>query len=209
MTQIDAENRLRERIEEGQTLLKLTIRDSTKLEEAKIEQKKWSDYNAELLRRMVDTDELVNAYYPIYAGFIGGRTPPLHAQVKEFYDDVSDKITRLESILGRLELIPEASHVTSTIHQAQSGMQGEFHTIYIHRTNLIQEVDNLYSLEELEDLCHGLGIDIDNLAGNTKKRKFIRLIQIFERRGELLRLIFKIHQERPNLSWERLTTRGF
>ena len=63
MPRPEAEARIRKQIEKGQELLELRIGNSAELEQARNEKRKWSDFNAELLRRIVDTDELVNDYY--------------------------------------------------------------------------------------------------------------------------------------------------
>ena len=104
----EAKARIREQIEKGRKLLELQIGSSAELERAQNEGEKWSDFNAELLRRIVDTDKLLNDYYQsAIGGWLGG---PLSfaAQVKEFYSDVKQCITCLESIYDRLELIPES-----------------------------------------------------------------------------------------------------
>lgn len=106
----EAEARIRERIEKGRRLLELPIRNEAELEQARNGRKKWSDFNAELLRRIVDTDQLVNDYYP--ASFSLGMPSSFSAQVADFYDNVKGYITRLESILERLPLIPETPTLT-------------------------------------------------------------------------------------------------
>lgn len=103
---VDAEDSVRTQIEKGKLLLELQIKNQEELDRARSEKKKWSDYNEELLRRMVDTEDLVEDYYP-GVGLIALRRVPFNAQVIGFRSDVRNLITRLESILGRLELIPE------------------------------------------------------------------------------------------------------
>jgi predicted nucleotide-binding protein len=107
MPRVEAENRIQTQIEKGKQLLQLPIGNEAELDKAQAEWKKWSDYNAELLKRVVDTDELVGAYYP-GGGVISLRPRSLGERVREFYSDVQDRVTRLESILDRLELIPES-----------------------------------------------------------------------------------------------------
>ena len=120
-----AEARIREQIEKGQKLLELRIGNSAELEQARNERRKWSDYNAELLKRIVDTDELVNDYYPSAAwAWVGGRVS-LSEKVKEFYSDVTKYITRLESILGRLELIPESPELVQPMETQPTGHHPE------------------------------------------------------------------------------------
>lgn len=109
----EAEARIRERIEEGKTLLILPISNNAELERARNEKKKWSDFNAELLKRIVDTDDLFHDYYPpVSHSSLSMRPVSLDIQVEEFHSHVRKYITRLESILGRLELIPELPAIT-------------------------------------------------------------------------------------------------
>lgn len=102
----EAEARIREQIEKGKRLLELQIRTEAELEQARREERKWSDYNAELLKRVVDTDELGDDYLPL--GFVSLGSRPFAARVEGFYSGVKGDISRLESIFGRLELIPES-----------------------------------------------------------------------------------------------------
>ena len=144
MSRSEAEARIREQIEKGQKLPELRIGNSAELEQARNEKRKWSDFNAELLRRIVDTDELVNDYYPpAYASvswgeptpfaakgdrataWLGGEPAPFAAKVEEFYSDVNGYITRLESILGRLELIPESPALARPMEVQPTGSHPE------------------------------------------------------------------------------------
>jgi predicted nucleotide-binding protein len=123
MSRSEAEARIREQIEKGQKLLELRIENSAELEQARHERKKWSDFNAELLKRIVDTNELVNDYYPS-AGAVS-YIAPFAEEVKKFYSDVRDYITRLESILGRLELIPESPALARPTEEQPIGSRPE------------------------------------------------------------------------------------
>lgn len=124
MPRPEAEARIRKQIEKGQELLELRIGNSAELEQARNEKRKWSDFNAELLRRIVDTDELVDDYYPI-GGFFSLGPVPFAAQVKELYSDVQDYVTRLESILGRLQLIPESPMLAQPVEVQPTGIHPE------------------------------------------------------------------------------------
>lgn len=104
----EARDRIRKQIEKGQKLLESPIRNEAELKQAQNERKKWSDYNAKLLRGIVDTDELINTYYPGY-GFIPTGRRSFLERVEDFYSDVRKYIVRLESIFEYLELIPELS----------------------------------------------------------------------------------------------------
>jgi len=114
MARGDAESRIRAQIDKGKALLGLQIGTEEDLRAAQAQKRKWSDYNAELLRRVVDTDDLVNDYYPrVSLGGWGIDSFP--GQVKAFYQEVERYIRRLESIVERLELIPESPGLVSPI----------------------------------------------------------------------------------------------
>ncbi len=115
----EAKNRIRDRIEEGRQLLQRQIGNEAALDDARVKRDQWSDYNADLLRRIVDTEDLVRDYYPI-GGCLSTQTPPFQGQVKEFFSDVQYYINSLESILGRLELIPEAPNLPQSVESQQT-----------------------------------------------------------------------------------------
>ena len=105
------EKLLKKQIQNGYNLLELSIYNFDQLENAKTVKKSWDQYNLELLKRIVDTDELVKIYSP-KAGSFFIRSSSLEGQNKEFYADVRDKINKLKSIRNRLKLIYELNHIT-------------------------------------------------------------------------------------------------
>jgi predicted nucleotide-binding protein len=119
MPRSEAESRIKARIEEGNQLLERQIRNEAELKVAQAEQKKWSDYNEELLRRIADTDDLVRDYVPS-VGVAGLGFASFVDEVEWFKGDLQFYITRLESILGRLELIPEPPELASSTSPKQS-----------------------------------------------------------------------------------------
>jgi predicted nucleotide-binding protein len=119
MPREEAKNRIRDRIEKGQQLLQRQIGNEAALDDARVERDKWSDYNVELLRRIVDTEDLAKDYYPM-VGFISFDTPPFQVEVRDFYSKVETYINYLESVLERLELIPEAPNLLQSVESQQS-----------------------------------------------------------------------------------------
>jgi len=106
----DARARLRERVEKAQLLLGLAIRSFEELDDAERAVSTWSAFNVELLRRLFTSPELAEEYsFCGVGGFVTGRD--LHREARSFIDGVKDKIHRIESIIERLELIPEAAGV--------------------------------------------------------------------------------------------------
>lgn len=58
-----------------------------------------------------------------------------------------------------------------------------------------------FSLYELQDLCFDLGIDFDNVYGETRNAKARELIQYMDRRGELSKLVMAVKSLRPQVAW--------
>lgn len=111
----EAAEKIEARIEKGHELLEREIRSSDELESAKRDFKRWDDFNAELLRQLFSTSEVADEYTFYGAGvFVLGREVYLAEEVEEFREDVQKKITRLQSIADRLEIIPLAEGVPET-----------------------------------------------------------------------------------------------
>jgi len=114
-TREDAKFRIQDRIEKGLALKKKSISSIAEYESVRNDYYKWDSYNAELLKQIFTSDEMSNEYSswgPI--AFIGGETS-LGEKIKEFHNDIDDKIHRLDSINERLEIIPlNAASQTAT-----------------------------------------------------------------------------------------------
>lgn len=111
MPRPEAEERIRGQIEKGRQFLARTIRNDAELKVARQEMRVWSDYNTELLKHVVSTNELADDYARSVGVFVGGRSP-FPAKLREFHSDVEYYVNRLDSILKRLELIPESPALT-------------------------------------------------------------------------------------------------
>lgn len=131
MSRAEAESRIQAQVERGKQLLELQIRSKEDLESARAEERKWSDFNAELLRRIVDTDELVGDYYPA-GGLLSTGPVSLPSEVRDFRSDIRGYITRLESILGRLELIPESAEIQATEPEQVEGPELSDRVFIVH-----------------------------------------------------------------------------
>ncbi|MBE2221374.1 MAG: serine/threonine protein kinase [Anaerolineae bacterium] len=56
-----------------------------------------------------------------------------------------------------------------------------------------------FNEEELKTLCYKFGIQYDNIAGNTKEIKIYELIDYVRRRGDLMKFVELVCEERPNI----------
>jgi hypothetical protein len=66
-------------------------------------------------------------------------------------------------------------------------------------SKLLQQLEEAYSDDELQELCFELDIDYENLPGETKRSKARQLIQYCKRRRQLNELAALHYRLRPHL----------
>lgn len=111
----EAQARIEDRINKGKEIKLIKINSEQGLESTRKEYYKWNDFNAELLKRLFTSEEISEEYTHYFGFAVGGMRPPsLGEKIQDFHEDVDDKIHRLESIEGRLELIPVSSSVNGS-----------------------------------------------------------------------------------------------
>jgi len=69
----------------------------------------------------------------------------------------------------------------------------------ISRVSLREILSNHFSLDELQVLCFDLGIDSENLRGETKQARAVEIVTYCERHGRTNDLIAAVRRLRPNL----------
>ncbi|CEG26350.1 TIR domain-containing protein [Bacillus sp. B-jedd] len=108
--------KLQDRIEKGKKLLRLNINNEQILEEAEREKRKWSEYNLELLNRLFDNSSIADEYSQAgsHIGFIYGDYS-FQDVVNDYREYVEVKLTKLESIFDRLDIIPEKNRIVRTV----------------------------------------------------------------------------------------------
>ena len=72
-------------------------------------------------------------------------------------------------------------------------------------TPLYRQMDQSLNLDEFQDLCLELDLDIENLAGGTKKAKIRSLVLEMQRQVRLDELITTMEVARPNYNWQTPT----
>jgi predicted nucleotide-binding protein len=116
---IEAQRKIKTQIEKGCAIRDEVINSDADLQKCRAERTKWSMYNIELLTRLFDNDSIAKEY----SRGVGGIVPHgamLGWFVNEFRKSMDVSITRMEAILDRLELIPEALGVpTSSVASDQ------------------------------------------------------------------------------------------
>jgi len=123
----EAREKLSNRIDLGKELTSRAINSKEELENVRKEYFKWNDYNTELLKRLFTSEVLSNEYSYFGVGItsIPLYEPALGEKISKLHEDVGKKIHRLDSIKGRIELIPASVNfinnekATSTISKSQ------------------------------------------------------------------------------------------
>ena len=77
----------------------------------------------------------------------------------------------------------------------------------MQRAQIRETLDTFFDDGELRTLCFDLGIDYDNLPGDSKTDKARELVGYCERRGHVVALYEAIYKRRPNAFWEREVAR--
>lgn len=101
----EVEKNLKDRMLMGEQLQAIRIGSEAELKSARNQYYKWDAFNIELLKRLFSSEEIAQEYRG--SGFaIGFPNATLKFKIEEFISDVENKVHRLDSITGRLELIP-------------------------------------------------------------------------------------------------------
>ena len=110
----EAESKIYDSVTSGNKLLELSIYDEKDLEAAKAQRKKWNDYNEELLRRLFNSEVILEDYNRFSMPDLSTMKASWAEKISSFYEGISNKIEALESIIRRLEFIPEKTTTSET-----------------------------------------------------------------------------------------------
>ncbi len=111
LARTEVEGKLKERIALGRDIQSSGIRSEGDMDSARTKQTKWDSYNIEYLKRCFDSDVVAEEYDGVSGWGPLYMNPSLEQQIDSFREGMENQITELESILERLELIPETISV--------------------------------------------------------------------------------------------------
>lgn len=120
----EAAQKITTQIEKGKDIKKLRVHSDEELELVRAEATKWSDYNIELLTRLFDNTYLAEGYQ---TGLSLPFEDIFEDQVERFRENVSDGITKLESILGRLPLMTSSNTAPPAADSIRVTREGVFY----------------------------------------------------------------------------------
>ncbi len=145
-------------------------------------QELWSDLFRSLLVILLNVAAIWAFFGPVYG---------VHIQMKRRRDET---LGLLDDI-GAGELEDEAN---AAISDWQSRLNQK-------RFQLRQEMVEAFNEEELKTLCFDLGVDYENVAGDTKAEKTREIISLFERKDRLKNLVLQCRRMRPEVDWPDVT----
>ncbi len=66
---------------------------------------------------------------------------------------------------------------------------------------LLAAMDSLFKEGDIQELCFGMGLDYENIPGQTKRARILALIGETKRQGRLLNLVARVIDARPRHNW--------
>lgn len=106
----EAEQKISDRIAKSASVKEIEIGGPQDLDKAEKSYSKWNDFNKELLKRLFTSDEMCAEDDRWTGGMsVMMREKYLQEKISDFHKKIDDKNHRLESIIERLELIPEST----------------------------------------------------------------------------------------------------
>ncbi|MCP4416406.1 MAG: hypothetical protein GY805_07280 [Chloroflexi bacterium] len=73
-------------------------------------------------------------------------------------------------------------------------------------SSLHKQIDERFSFSEVRTLCFDMGIDYDNVPGNTKSAFIRNLLVSLAREGRLQELVGRVREERSRVDWQNVPT---
>jgi len=144
-----AQEKVRQRITLGKRLLTTHIDSESALTEAKHEKDRWTDFNIELMTRLVSGSEYAERYRKFPHGLVSAPSYTLDKKITMFRESVAGQINQLNSDLERLSLVPQVpplqAPTVSGIHAVQNVFNGPVGNIAQHSHD-VQQTANTGSM---------------------------------------------------------------
>jgi len=143
----EVEEKLRERIRLGREIQSSEVRSESDLDAARNKQSKWNAYNKEYLKRCFSSDVIVDQYSRVSGWGTIYMDASLNQMINSFREGIDGQITELESILERLELIPEGAGTVSGSAPASETFSKAVFIVHGHdevaKTNVARFIEKL------------------------------------------------------------------
>lgn len=130
----DVETKIQDRIKIGKELLNFNVGTSDELDKLNEKQRKWSEYNNELLLRYFDTSSIADNYMNCIGWGSLPINPSLHEKHRSAVEIINRRVSNLESLIERLELIPE-KHTTEESNMPRKEKTNKVFIVHGHDDN--------------------------------------------------------------------------
>lgn len=107
----EAKEKIKSQIEKGKDILEVDILHNAVLHEADAEYKKWKDYTRELLLRSFNNESIADEFSHSIPAIIVNVMATKSDRITLLAKKMNAGIQKLESILERLDLIPESNRI--------------------------------------------------------------------------------------------------
>ena len=144
----EAAQRIQERIDIGNEIRNRDIHTGTDLDTAKADKKIWDDYNILMLRQLFDSRSFAEEYEDAHGPLVMVST--LQDSVGVFVQWMDSSITALNSILHRLELIPESIGEQTIPIDVEAGPSPGEDIFIVHGSNVAAREAVSRFIESLE-----------------------------------------------------------
>ncbi|HIC8755092.1 TIR domain-containing protein [Elizabethkingia anophelis] len=146
ISKLDFISKLQERIKIGIEILNRPITNIDQLDKIEIDYSKWDDYNVEFLKNSFNNEnnEYKERFIGVDAKFIytGNNNPD--KRLKELKDDTQNKITYLETLIDKTELIKSEIETSDSLvsNQAQNSPvnKNDVFIVHGHNNDILQSV---------------------------------------------------------------------
>lgn len=156
-------------IKRGIEIKDTPIHTKEDLSDAQAKLLEWNDYNTEMLKRVFDTSE-ISKDYAIVIPEVAYEEPIFKEETDDFRLDVQDRIDRLQSIKGKLQLYAEPTGTTgSRREEAKALLSNKVFIVHGHDEAAKQSV--AWLLEKL---------DLDPIILHEQPNKGRTIIEKFE-----------------------------
>ena len=137
ITHYEAEDVLRKQINKGKEILAQAwgIAYQSQLDDVRRAYDKWSEYNCEFLKQNFSDDSELHNYgggQRLVVTFVSSRGYTLLENAKSLQNDIQGKVDRLDSLLGRLELIPYSAAASANKNALPSNASSGNSVFIVH-----------------------------------------------------------------------------
>ena len=144
------EDILNKRIVIGQEIYERAIQTTRQLEQARQDFDDWDDFNSELLKQSFDSpnSQYREAYDEVNSGYMIVSTDSQAEELREFKDDVINKVNTLKRLISKLPLIQLADGLKSVTNDGSASSDNN-KVFIVHGHNNEVKLDVARTLEKL------------------------------------------------------------